>query len=421
MPRLCAVFLLPITLLSTSPGWTQEKPKIIRAARMVDVSRGEIIRDATVVIQGNLISSVGSDQLPEDAEIIDLGSLTLLPGLIDLHTHLYGQLDAQSFARRVTDTELDAAFRAAYYARKTLFAGFTTVRDFGSGVDVALMKAVQAGIATGPRVIPSRYPLGTTGGHCDTTGFAPGILERDWKSGVADGPEEVVKAVRYQIKHGAQVIKTCATAGVLSFEASAGAQQYSTGELEAMVQEAARHGVKVAAHAHGSAGIIAAVGAGVASIEHGSILNEEAIRLMKEKGTYLIPTIYLTKAIDLEALPPAIRTKAETMRAHARDSVRLAIREGIKIAFGTDAGVFPHGDNAREFAVLVEMGMTPIEAIRSATINGADLLGVDDRGQIKPDLLADLIAVPGDPLEDVTALEDVRFVMQGGRIYKHVQ
>jgi imidazolonepropionase-like amidohydrolase len=238
------------------------------------------------------------------------------------------------------------------------------------------------------------------------------------KDGVADGVDEVIEAVRYQIKHGAQVIKTCATAGVLSFEGPVGAQQYSYEELRAMVEEAGRHGVKVAAHAHGTEGIIAAVRAGVASIEHGSMLDEEAIQLMKEKGTYLVPTTYLADSIDLDALPPQIRAKAEYVMPIAKESVRRAIRWGVKIAFGTAAAVFPHGDNAKEFAALVERGMSPLEAVRSATLHAADLLGLEDRGVTEPGRLADLVAVRGNPLRRIEAMEEVAFVMKAGEVYK---
>ena len=284
---------------------------------------------------------------------------------------------------------------------------------------VALMRASDRGLIEGPRIFPAAHGLGITGGHCDATGLAPGILEGGPERGVADGADEILKAVRYQIKHGAKLIKTCATAGVLSFEGPVGAQQYSEEELRVMVEEAARHGMKVSAHAHGTEGIIAAVRAGVASIEHGSMLNEEAIALMKEKGTYLVPTTYLADNIPLDVLPPHIRAKAESILPVAKESVRRAIRAGVKIAFGTDAAVFPHGDNAKEFTALVERGLTPLEAIRSATLNAVDLLGVDDRGLIAPGRLADIIAVPGNPLEDIRVLEDVRFVMKGGKVFKH--
>jgi imidazolonepropionase-like amidohydrolase len=353
---------------------------------------------------------------PRNARTIDLGDVTLLPGFIDLHTHLASEISAASFTRAVTATEADFAYAAAANARKTLLAGFTTVRDFGGDVTVALGKAVDRGTVSGPRVVPSRNSLGITGGHCDVTGFAPGILERGPKEGTADGPWEVVHAVRYQIKHGAQVIKTCATAGVLSMEGPVGAQQYSYEELKAMVDEAARHGVRVAAHAHGNDGIKAAVRAGVATIEHGSVLDDEAIAMMKERGTYLVPTTYLVDRINLAVLPPIVRGKAETILPLARESVRKAIASGVKIGFGTDAGVYPHGENAGEFEVYVKLGMSAIDALRTATVNAADALGLSDRGAIAPGLLADLVAVPGNPLDDIGVTRKVAWVMFGGKV-----
>lgn len=392
------------------------QPIVLRAARMLDVTGGRILTNAVVVIQGDKIAAVNPATLPSGHRTIDLGDVTLLPGFIDMHTHLNGEISATSFTEPVTLTSVDGAFAAMANGLKTLNAGFTTVRDLGSDVTVAMGKAVAKGTVTGPRIISSRNALGVTGGHCDVTGFAPGVLELGPKDGVADGPWEVVQAVRYQIKHGAQVIKTCATAGVLSMEGPVGAQQYSFEELKAMVDEAARHGVKVAAHAHGKDGIKAAVRAGVASIDHGSELDEEAIMLMKQHGTYLVPTSYLVDRIDLAVLPPLVRTKAETILPIARESLKRAIAGGVKIAFGTDAGVFPHGENAREFAVYVKQGMTPLEALRSATLYAADLLGKTDRGVIEAARLADLVAVPGDPLRDITATERVSWVMQGGKV-----
>ena len=393
-------------------------PVVVRAARMLDMTSGQMLRDVSVVVMGDRITAVNPSTMPVGARVLDLGDVTLLPGFIDLHTHLSGEIGATSFIEPVLETSVDAAYKAARHARTTVMAGFTTVRDFGGEVTVALGKAVDRNDVVGPRVIPSRNALGITGGHCDVTGFAPGVLEQDTKGGVADGPWEVVEAVRYQIKHGAQVIKTCATAGVLSMEGPVGAQQYTYEELKAMVDEAARHGVKVAAHAHGTEGIKAAVRAGVASIEHGSMLDDEAIALMKEHGTYLVPTAYLRDRINLAVLPPLVRRKAETVLPVAAESNRKAIAAGVKIAFGTDAAVFPHGENAKEFAVYVKLGMTPLAALRSATTVAAEVLGKDDRGSIAPGKLADLIAVPGDPLQDITATERVQWVMQGGKVLK---
>jgi imidazolonepropionase-like amidohydrolase len=412
-------FVTPVALaLTLAAADAPAQTTVVRADHMLDVQAGRVVDGAVVVIEGDRIEEVGPAVPPAGARVIDLGDLTLVPGLIDLHTHLGYDLEGDWVHRPVKETAADVALRGARNARWTLLAGFTTVRDVASTgfADVALMRAIDAGLIDGPRIVPAGHAIGITGGHCDVTGFAPGILEQGPEAGVADGVDEVIKAVRYQIKHGARVIKVCATAGVLSFEGPVGAQQMSDAELRAAVEEAARHGLKVAAHAHGTEGIIAAARAGVASIEHGSMLNDEAIRVMKEHGTYLVPTVFQWY-LDYD-LPPAIKAKDDYMRSFVDASVRAAIRAGVKIGFGTDAGVYRHGMNAREFAALVERGMSPIEAIRAATLYAADLLGVDDRGVIAPGRLADLIAVDGDPLQNVRVLEDVKFVMKGGVVYK---
>ncbi len=393
---------------------------LLRAARLLDVETGEMHTNAFIVIEDGVITAVNPGAVMNVMHEMDLGDVTLLPGFIDAHTHLGGQISATSFTDAVTRTEAYAAFNAAKYGALTVRAGFTTVRDFGGDVTVELGKAVERGDIVGPRVIPSRNPLGITGGHCDVTGFAPGVREGGPEEGIADGPWEVVQAVRYQIKHGAKVIKTCATAGVLSMEGPVGAQQYSLEELTAMVEEAARHGIKVAAHAHGAEGILAAVQAGVASIEHGSILTDEIMDLMIEKGTYLVPTTYLADRIDLDALPAVVRAKAEEILPIMRVSLQRAIDRGVPIAFGTDAAVLPHGENAGEFGIYVGMGMSELDALRTATIHAADLLGTPDRGRLAVGMLADIIAVPGNPLDDIEVTKDVQFVMLGGRVIKHV-
>jgi len=395
-----------------------DAPTVVRAARMFDAAGGRIVEGAVVVVRDGRIQAVNPSSTPAGAREVDLGDVTLLPGLIDAHTHLSSEIGPGSFTRAVTSTLADEAIGSVKYGGRTLRAGFTTVRDFGGDATVALGHAVERGDVLAPRVIPSRNALGITGGHCDVTGFAPGVRELGPRDGVANGPWEVAEAVRYQIKHGAKVIKTCATAGVLSMEGPVGAQQYTYEELEAMVAEASRHGVKVAAHAHGSEGILAAVRAGVASVEHGSILTDEIIDLMIEKGTYLVPTTYLVDVIDMDVLPPLVRAKAEEVLPKARRSLQRAIHAGVPIAFGTDAGVYPHGDNAGEFSVYVRMGMSEAEALRTATVHAADLLGVDDRGRIEEGLLADLVAVPGNPLDDISVTEHVVFVMLGGRVVR---
>jgi imidazolonepropionase-like amidohydrolase len=416
MRRLTALF---VVLLCASPFAQPPAPVVVRAARWLDVSAGQMRAPAVVIIQDGRISSVGGD-VPAGARTVDLGDVTLLPGLIDAHTHLTGDLEGEWVTRAVRELPADAALRGARNAKRTLEAGFTTVRNVGAGgfADIALMKAIDAGMVPGPRMIASAHSLGITGGHCDATGWAPGLLERGPEEGIVDGVDAALRGVRYQIKHGARVIKICATAGVLSFDATVGAQQLSDEEMRAIVEETGRHGLKVAAHAHGTQGILAAVKAGVASIEHGSMLNDEVIALMKKRGTYLVPTAYLLTALPLNLLPPPIAAKAKQVIPLAQESHRQAIKAGVKIAFGTDAAVYPHGLNAREFAVYVGYGMTPLQAIRTATIGAADLLGVSDRGTIAPGQLADLVAVPGDPLKDIKVMEQVSFVMKGAVVVR---
>ena len=413
------VMAVGIRAQTPAPG----RSTVLRAARMLDVRRGIILPSPIIVIQGGKIVSI-NEPPPTDAEEIDLGDTTLLPGLIDVHSHLASDTYGINFVHvPVHETAVEAAFRAAKNARVVLQAGFTTVRDVGNPggfVDVALMRAIDGGLVEGPRVIPAGHAIGITGGHCDFTGFAPGILELRPEQGIADGVDEVVKAVRYQAKHGAQVIKVCATAGVMSFEASVGALQYSAEELRAIVEEARRHGLKVAAHAHGTEGIIAAIRAGVASVEHGTMLNEEAVRLLVEAGTYYVPNPLIAETEDISKLPPAMAAKAERLKPFEIASIKMALKAGVKIAFGVDGDTptFPHGVEARQFASFVRLGASPLQAIRFATMAASDLLGVSDRGLLEKGKLADIIAVHGDPLKDVRVLEDVTFVMKGGTVYR---
>jgi imidazolonepropionase-like amidohydrolase len=402
-----------------APERPAPSPLVLRAARMLDVERGAVVSPAVVVVDSGRIRSVGEAGLPAGAPTLDLGDVTLMPGMIDGHTHLTADIDAGWELRSARELPADWALRGARNARLTLDAGFTTVRDLGAigFSDVALMRAIDAGQVEGPRMIPAGNAIGITGGHCDETGWAPGVLERGIEHGIADGADGATRAVRYQAKHGARVVKLCATAGVLSHEATVGAQQLTDAEMRAAVEEAARHGLRVAAHGHGPEGITAAIRAGVTSIDHGSMLTDEAIGLMKARGTWLVPTTSL-RDIELPNLPPAILAKRRSIAQTAKESLRRAIRAGVKIALGTDAGVLPHGTNGREVVALVDRGMTPADALRAATVNGAALLGVEDRGTIAPGKLADLIAVAGNPLEDPRAVQDVRFVMRGGRVLR---
>ena len=391
---------------------------VIRAARMLDVEKGTMVSPAVVVVAGDRITAVNPAAAPAGARTLDLGDVTLMPGFIDLHTHLTLDIEPGWQYQPVEWTAADYALRGARNAVPTLRAGFTTVRDVGSKgfSDVALMNAIDKGDLVGPRIVPSAYAIGATGGHCDDTGFIPGVLEEGPDEGVADGPEELVKAVRYQIKHGAKVIKICATAGVLSFEGPVGAQQLSDAEMKAVVDEAKMHGVRVAAHAHGTEGIIAASRAGVTSVEHASFLTDEAIAELKRNGTWAVFTLYLSQTIDTASLPPALRVKARIATTAADESFRRAVKAGVKIGFGTDAAVVPHGQNAHEFATRVQLGQSPIEALRGATLYAAQVLGVDDRGIIQAGRLADLVAMPGNPLTDITVTEKVSWVMKGGTV-----
>lgn len=412
--------LAALVFLSAGPVHGAET-SLIRADAYIDVASGKSVSPANIVITDGVITAINPASPPADAVVIDLPGHTVLPGLFDVHTHLAYEIVPGWEYEPVNWTAADFALRSAKNARLTLLAGFTTVRELGASpgfADVATMKAIDRGDIIGPHIIPSGYALSITGGHCDVTGFAPGIAELDYRSGVADGVDEVVKAVRYQIKHGAKSIKICATAGVLSFEGPVGAQQYSFEELKAAAEETHRHGMKISAHAHGTEGIIAASQAGIDFIEHNSIMTEEAAAIIKKNGTWVDPNLYLNEAIDLDLLPPAIRAKEEYLKPLAFESFRRAIDMDLKIAFGTDAGVYPHGQNARELDARVRYGMSPAMAIRGATMDSAEALGTTDRGQVKVGLMADLIAVDGNPLDDVTLLQDVRFVMKSGAVYK---
>ena len=383
---------------------------------------GKTMDNVTVTIANGRIASITQGSGGSgDGNVINLPNATLLPGLIDAHTHL--TFDPNFGYQELGVSIPKEALIGAKNARITLEAGFTTVRNVGASgyADIALRDAINEGMIPGPHILASGPALSITGGHCDQN-----LLPYEWHAssdGAADGVEHVQHKVREIIKYGADVIKVCATGGVLSKGDDPRASQYSLEELKAIVADAHRLGRKVAAHAHGAQGILWATEAGVDSIEHGSYIDDEGIKLMKAKGTYLVPTQYLADWMRENAvrigLPPMYSEKMKSVTAVSRQNVAKAIKAGVKIAFGTDAAVYPHGLNAHEFAVYVQMGMTPLEAIQSATVNAADLLGWSDRiGSLEPGKFADIVAVNGDPLKDVTLLENPVFVMKGGTVVK---
>jgi imidazolonepropionase-like amidohydrolase len=396
----------------------------LRAAHLIDGLSDKPIDNAVVLIDDDKITAVGSKlAIPAGYETVDLGGTTLLPGFIDCHTHITSD-PSDYYKTLVRESAIDEAVRAHVFAERTLLAGFTTVRNVGAGdfIDIALRNAIDEGYARGPRIVAAGHAIGATGGHGDRTGVSP-YLHIDGFSGVADGVEGVRLKVREQIKYGADVIKMIATAGVLTEEDSVGAPQYTQAEMDALVDEAHRWGRKVAAHAHGTEGIKMAVRAGVDSIEHGSFIDDEGIKMMKQRGTYLVADIYNDDYILAEYaklnFPQKILDKERLVGRTQRENFRKAAQAGVKIAYGTDAGVYPHGDNGKQFAKQVEWGQTPMQAIKAATSSAADLLGRSKTvGSVSAGHYADLVAVDGDPLADIKQLEHVAFVMKGGTVYK---
>ena len=416
------VVMLAFTLVLAAQ--TSPKTTVIRAGHLLDVNSGRMLDNQQIVIQGDKIVSVGaSGSTPAGAEIIDLPNATVLPGLIDAHVHL--TMDERSIGYGALAISVPReALIGAKNAKITLDAGFTTVRNVAAGgfTDVALRDAINAGDVPGPRMLVSGPPLSITGGHCDEN-----LLPYEFHvqaDGVADGIAAVQHKVRENIKYGADLIKVCATGGVMSKGDDPNASQYTLEEMKAIVADAHRLGRKVAAHAHGAQGVTWASEAGVDSVEHGHLMDDNSIATLKKNGTYLVPTVYLTEwwteNMDRMHAPDYLKTKMRQVIQSSENNIRKAIAAGVKIGMGTDAAVYPHGLNAHELAVYVKLGMTPMEAIRTATVNDADLLGWSDKvGSLEPNKWADVIAVDGDPTRDVTVLQHVKFVMKGGEVFKN--
>ena len=434
--------LLLIVLFSCALSFAQTNPNakptaktiVIKAARLFDGKSDRVITPGLVVVADGKIQAVGpSTQIPAGAEVINLGDATLLPGFMDAHTHMSGEAsddwrqdELDALKKPVTERALDAT----EYARKTLMIGFTTVRDLGSGdlIDVGLRNAIRSGKIVGPRMLVSVRAVGATGGHCDPTGgYRPGLFDKNSSNeeAVANGPDAVRAAVRTNIKNGADVIKTCATGGVLSLVGDVNSPQLTQAELDALVDEAHALKRKAAAHAHGAEGAKRAIRAGIDSIEHGSFLDDEALDMMRAKGTFFVPTLMapegLRERLDKGLyLPPNVEAKARAAIASIRNTFKKALAKNVRIAFGTDAAVYPHGRNAEEFRHMVELGMKPIDALRAATTVDAELFGIADRlGTLEPGKLADLIATPGDPTQDIRQTEKVFFVMKEGMVFRN--
>src|SRR5437868_3433296 len=437
--RIAALLLAALALISsraTSASGPPPPPPppppavtaVVYAGHLIDGVSNSVRSNVTIVIEGGRIREVrdGRASVP-GAEVVDLSEFTVLPGLIDCHTHVTMQIGRDQLLNSLIHRNADLALTASVYARRTLLAGFTTIRDLGSSgfVDISLRDAINSGTISGPRMFAATRLIGIIGGHGDTGGIREDLLpDPDYRSGIITGPEDGARAVRYAVKYGADVIKIAATGGVLSLADSGSGQQLTLAEMKAIVDAAHLLDRKVAAHAHGAAGIKDALRAGVSSIEHGSYLDDEAISLFKQHGAYLVPTIIAGKTVENAAkipgfFPPAIQAKAATIGPLIQNAFARAYKGGVKIAFGTDAGVYPHGQNAKEFEYMVEAGMPPMEAILAATRSAADLLDQSANvGSVQRGRYADLIAVRGDPVTDIKLLQNVSFVMKAGRIYK---
>jgi imidazolonepropionase-like amidohydrolase len=408
---------------------------VLKAARMFDGKSNALVQNAVVIVQGDKIVDAGSNlALPSGTQVIDLGDATLSPGFMDAHTHLTTDFSGNYNERRLHELDLNVseqAIKATAFARATVEAGFTTVRDLGSRfvasrefVDVALRNSINKGVVVGPRMLVATKGIGATGGHFDPTGGFRDFLfgrEPDYTDGIANGPDEIRKAVRFEVKNGADVIKAAVSGGVLSLADEVDTPQLTPAEMAALVDESHRLRKKVAVHCHGDQAAREAIEAGVDSIEHGSFMKPETVTMMKKKGTFLTPTLMASEWImsKLNNYPPALQAKARAATDARSVMFRNAVKMGVKISFGTDAAVYPHGLNAKEFKLMVDLGMTPIDALKSATVTDAELLGIAQKvGTLEKGKLADVIAMPGDPTSDITATEHVSFVMKEGKIIR---
>ena len=420
-----------VLLLSALSLAAQVRPAVLRAARLFDGKSSRVVAPGVVVVADGKILDTGPDaSIPPGADVVDLGDATLLPGFMDAHTHLSGEYTGdwrQGFIDQMRKTVAEQALDATENLRNTLMAGFTTCRDLGGSdfIDVGLRNAVRDGKIVGPRMLVATHAIGATGGHCDFGGVRYGLVkENGIEQGVANGPDAVRNAVRFDVKYGADVIKTCATGGVLSLTDDVDTPQMTQAELDALVDEAHALHRKTAAHAHGATGAKRAIRAGIDSIEHGSFLDDEALEMMRARGTYYIPTLmapwWLGQQLEKGVyMPPAVAAKARAAIQSIDTTFRKALAQGIHIGLGTDAGVYPHGKNAGEFVLMVKLGMQPIDALKAGTSVDAELLGVAGQlGSLEKGKIADVVAVPGDPTQDITQTQKVVFVMKEGVIYK---
>jgi imidazolonepropionase-like amidohydrolase len=405
----------------------------IQCGKLIDGIGNTAQTGVTVVVDGNLISDIQKGYTSGGAadQVIDLRDKTVMPGLIDCHVHLESQLSSTSTLDGFRLTDADVAYRAAVYAKRTLLAGFTTVRDLGgSGVNISLRKAVQRGLVDGPRIYTAGIAISASGGHMDPSdGFRDDVFEHrpGPNEGIADGKDELIKAVRLQFKHGSDVIKIASTGGVLDLSEDGAGAQFSIEEIKAVVETAKDYGLKVACHAHGAEGIRRAILGGVTSIDHGTFFNDEDIELAKRYGTWYVPTIIAGRSVADSAqikgfFPPVIARKAMEVGPQIQATFAKCYKAGLKIAFGTDAGVYAHGKNYIEFQYMVEGGMPPMEAIKAATTSAAELIGVSNKlGSIAKGKYADIVAVNGDPLQDIKMMKNMVFVMKEGKIYSNIK